>query len=973
MEHIYTRDFRLLESSQTAMTRTLMVHRPPQCPSCHTHSHDERIDLEESYNPPIPSYNEENARKAMQESENIVVTARNSTSDEEDWEEKVNKFGWSVQQFKLFDRVARLLDMDRLARLTNTEKQHEPVHRRTVIDKSVSRFRQALASVTWETRLTQWLHVLLIENLPPCYLAIYIDILQTLHAKQPKLMNKMIFGTTLNVGHELLRPVLKKPWEPIVSHKNRKLPGQPYIVVVPSVPNFSQPTGRQQKWFSLFATMASVIPIQALPIKSSVMEKQSLQVLAENMVATTRTKIQQVRNTTPNRSIILVGFDAGASLAIQIGLVESVSSVICLGFSYNTYNGSRGTPDDHIVDIGCPVLFVIGQNSARASHEEIEMLRERMTTQTSLVVVGSADECLRVSKTKRKIEGVTQSMVDNMVADEIAEFATNCLLNPHRPKQNALPGQFSNGSSSSVTLDQGGSLAQRNEVDLPSQRKRKYTHDPKADYKYQKKSYNRRSTKPTPDINRSSQQHSQEALDVAIQSILPTTPEKHIKSNLCPEETVKYDVRESGNTQIISALASTPLLLPPLKRDTAQTPISSLGGSLQSRNVNVKLIESNQLIQLKPTAGTLQKFYSTKSSTKPVVSVMASNDPVVHSGEISSPPKFTIFRNTGAKPTVLSDGQETEVSVSKATKDLTEANIFDLPIVFADNDGYIQENSPEKPKQEVRQVSAAVATGVTTATSGSPPTGGDISGTVGAIQPTNNRFVTLQQAPAGVPVTIAKTKQIVNLVINKGSLKPIDASMIVPMGPKISRPLTITSSNLTAGTTSMAVVSSSASVPKFTKVLLTKPLTAGGSSGGVVKNLSELLSSGKVEFVSCAGVKQTAITGTPVTMPQAKFQSIVINPVVTNKLPEGGTSTPTENVTLTTSTASGNVPIIGGNKILIKTSPSGLISSSSATSLVGRNVTLKRMNILTTSTGIQQSSLTSTVVTTSTDDMEKDT
>uniref|UniRef100_A0A182TRK2 KANSL3 helical domain-containing protein n=1 Tax=Anopheles melas TaxID=34690 RepID=A0A182TRK2_9DIPT len=129
-------------------------------------------------------------------------------------------FGWTVQQFKLFDRVARLLDMDRLARLTNTEKQHEPVHRRTVIDKSVSRLRQALASVSWETRLTQWLHVLLMENLPPSYLAIYIDMLQTLHAKLPLLVDKMIFGSTLNIGQELLGPVLKKPWEPI-SRRNR--------------------------------------------------------------------------------------------------------------------------------------------------------------------------------------------------------------------------------------------------------------------------------------------------------------------------------------------------------------------------------------------------------------------------------------------------------------------------------------------------------------------------------------------------------------------------------------------------------------------------------------------------------------------------------------------------------------------------------------------------------------------------------
>lgn len=49
------------------------------------------------------------------------------------------------------------------------------------------------------------------------------------------------------------------------------------------------------------------------------------------------------------------------------------------------------------------------------SQEEIESLREKMQAQTSLVVVGSADDALRVSKNKRRIEGVTQAMVDHMI------------------------------------------------------------------------------------------------------------------------------------------------------------------------------------------------------------------------------------------------------------------------------------------------------------------------------------------------------------------------------------------------------------------------------------------------------------------------------------------------------------------------------------------------------------------------------
>lgn len=92
MEHSYSRDFRPpMDTGLTNSTRALMVHRPPQCPSCHTHSHDERIDLEESYNPPIPSYNEENAKIAMMESENVARKVRNLNSEDYDWEEKINK------------------------------------------------------------------------------------------------------------------------------------------------------------------------------------------------------------------------------------------------------------------------------------------------------------------------------------------------------------------------------------------------------------------------------------------------------------------------------------------------------------------------------------------------------------------------------------------------------------------------------------------------------------------------------------------------------------------------------------------------------------------------------------------------------------------------------------------------------------------------------------------------------------------
>lgn len=47
--------------------------------------------------------------------------------------------------------------------------------------------------------------------------------------------------------------------------------------------------------------------------------------------------------------------------------------------------------------------------------EEVEDLRERMRVETGLVVVGSADDFLRVTKKKCRSEGITQSVVDRCV------------------------------------------------------------------------------------------------------------------------------------------------------------------------------------------------------------------------------------------------------------------------------------------------------------------------------------------------------------------------------------------------------------------------------------------------------------------------------------------------------------------------------------------------------------------------------
>lgn len=74
-------------------TRTILVERPPLCPSCHQlpPNHDEKVDTPEVYNIPIPTYNEEAGRQALNATEDMIKSCHNHNSDMDDWTESIAK------------------------------------------------------------------------------------------------------------------------------------------------------------------------------------------------------------------------------------------------------------------------------------------------------------------------------------------------------------------------------------------------------------------------------------------------------------------------------------------------------------------------------------------------------------------------------------------------------------------------------------------------------------------------------------------------------------------------------------------------------------------------------------------------------------------------------------------------------------------------------------------------------------------
>lgn len=366
MEHSYTRDWKPTGNVEVMATRTILMERPPLCPSCHQlPNHEEKVDAPEPYNIPIPSYNEEAGRLALNETEELIKELPNQNSDTDDWTENLQKTGWSEQQKNVFERVERILDNDQLARLAIAGLPNECLRRHAIIEKSMSRMRQALASIHWEPRLTQWLHGLLMAHLPMKYMVSYIDILQTLKRKIPTLVDKMLYSRPIDTHIEYINAISRQQWEPTLPLKTRTLPSQSIIVVVPSTASAMNTSTREKRWCEQLRQLTTVVPIM-VNLNHSSEDRKSVDQITEQLIAVTRAKIQEIRVQMPNRHIILVGFSAGAAIALQVAIIETVNSIVCVGFAFNTLNGVRGMPDDRILDITAPVLFVLGQNAQKS-------------------------------------------------------------------------------------------------------------------------------------------------------------------------------------------------------------------------------------------------------------------------------------------------------------------------------------------------------------------------------------------------------------------------------------------------------------------------------------------------------------------------------------------------------------------------------------------------------------------------------
>ena len=450
LDHCYTKPWNWKpESSLCQPTKTLFVPRVSRNIGLAEQEDgmDQYVDVVSEPVKPVPPYDPQQAGKVMTECDRFLTFARPSMvfGEEEDitgWEEKIVKDTWSHAQGKLFSKIMKVLTQDRLARLALEGVDNEPVLRRIAIDKSCRRIRAVLAAppCVWDRAMVQWLHTTLTKHLPSPHLSAWLDILQTLRSKVPHLLDRLLAGPASHhidprartIAQEGLAVLLRRPWDPAASSLARRrlgrLPGNPILIVAPPGPADPRTMSRRLRlWNNQLGCLGKVIVINMPAPKGDAAVKTLVNSYLHQMVSATLGKVREIKNTNGDRPIVLLGWGVGAAIAAHVAGIEKLGGLICLGFPVSTLSGMRGQVGDTLLEVKTPVLFVIGERATQAGSDDVEDIRERLGVETGLVIVGGADDQLRLSRKKKKAECVTQSMVDRCIMDQVREFLVSVL------------------------------------------------------------------------------------------------------------------------------------------------------------------------------------------------------------------------------------------------------------------------------------------------------------------------------------------------------------------------------------------------------------------------------------------------------------------------------------------------------------------------------------------------------------------
>lgn len=390
-------------------------------------------------------------------------------------------------------------------------------------------------------------------------------------------------------------------------------------------------------------------------------------------------------------------------------------------------------------------------------------------------------------------------------------------------------------------------------------------------------------------------QPSSDALNMAIESILPKnqTTIKEIKAseittsytiltNVVPTTTAKLDIRTVPSASIQTGVTS-----------TGGNKIITIPLNIQRQMKNVKVVPPSQFIQIKQSAAanaskvfTLKPNPSVKqqnnmplqytvrtqptteirqfktSSLTPLKITSGTGPQILSSVQIKppqaktsialNPTKFTIVNATSSTSSAQINKIITTTSTAnKLDSDISSADIFDIPILFADNDGNIQENeaNPEvtiaSPSSSSIVISPSQSNRIIVSTGNSMKTS-----TIST--PTLNKMVILNRS--------GQVKAVTTSPGSIRSMPPLKYTRVLVSTPSSSPISTVNKSDLT-------VASGGSNI-----------MTATTTTQPVFKQTSFLPGS-KLEIVNNTIVKSSPNPNNVLvsTQQQAKYKPIVIN------------------------------------------------------------------------------------------------
>lgn len=391
-------------------------------------------------------------------------------------------------------------------------------------------------------------------------------------------------------------------------------------------------------------------------------------------------------------------------------------------------------------------------------------------------------------------------------------------------------------------------------------------------------------------------QPSADALNMAIESILPKnqTTIKEIKAseittsytiltNVVPSTSAKLDIRTVPSSSIQTGVSS-----------TGGNKIITIPLNIQRQMKNVKVVPPSQFIQIKQSAAanaskvfTLKPNLSVKqqnnspiqytvrtqpnseirqfktSSLTPLKITSGVGPQILSSVQIKPPQTKTSIALNPTKFTIVNPSSSTSStqihkiistpSTSTANKlesDISTTDIFDIPILFADNDGNIQEHEGNAEVTMASPSSTSIVISPSQSNRIIVNTGNTVK-TSTISTPTLNKMVILN-----------RSGQVKAVTTSPGTIRPLPPlkyTRVLVSTPSSSPVSSVNKSDLTVANSSTIVT------------------TAATTTQSVFKPTSFLPGS-KVEIVNNTIVKSTPNpSNTSITTQQGKYKPIVIN------------------------------------------------------------------------------------------------